>query len=66
MTSEIGIVGQYLETEKGILCLAPEILEDLHNRTKEGNIYSFGIMLREMWYGDLAFKELKPLNKVTF
>ena len=66
MIADIGIVGQFLETEKSIIYLAPEVLANLNMRTKEADIYSYGIMLWEMWYGTQAFTELMPLNKTTF
>ncbi len=66
MIADIGIVGQFLETEKSIIYLAPEVLANLEMRTKEADIYSYGIMLWEMWYGIQAFTELMPLNKTTF
>ncbi|XP_028400626.1 dual serine/threonine and tyrosine protein kinase-like [Dendronephthya gigantea] len=64
--SDIGILGQLSETEVSMPYLAPEVLEDLTNRTKQADIYSYGIMLWEMWYGTQAFKELMPIDKVTF
>ncbi len=66
MITDIGMVGQFLETEKSIIYLAPEVLANLNMRTKEADIYSYGIMLWEMWYGIQAFTELMPLNKTTF
>ena len=66
MIADIGIVGQFLVTEKSMIYLAPEVLANLDMRTKEADIYSYGIMLWEMWYGTQAFTELKPLNKTTF
>ena len=64
--SDIGIAGQFLETEKSITYLAPEVLEGLTNRTKEADIYSYGIVLWEMWYGTQAFTELTPIKKASF
>ena len=64
--SDIGILGRCFETEKSITYLAPEVLEDQTNRTKEADMYSYGIMLWEMWYGIQAFTELMPIDKVTF
>ena len=64
--SDIGILGRCSETEKSITYLAPEVLEDLKNRTKEADMYSYGIMLWEMWYGTQAFTELMPIDKVAF
>ena len=64
--ADIEIVGQFLETEKSIIYLAPEVLANLEMRTKEADMYSYGIMLWEMWYGAQAFTELMPLNKTTF
>ncbi|XP_028400788.1 serine/threonine-protein kinase STY17-like [Dendronephthya gigantea] len=66
MISDIGIVGQFLETEKSITNLAPEVLEDLRNRTKAADVYSYGIVLWEMWYGAHAFREFMPIEKVQF
>ena len=66
LISDIGIVGQYMETEKSITYLAPEVFENPINRTKEADIYSYGIMLWEMWYGVQAFTDFMPINKVTF
>ena len=66
MISDIGIVGRFLETEKSIIYLAPEVLKVLTNRTKESDIYSYGITLWEMWYGTQAFTELMPIKKVPF
>ena len=63
---DIGIVGRILETEQSIIYLAPEVLADLKVRKKEADIYSYGIMLWEMWYGIQAFAELKPFDKATF
>ena len=34
--------------------------------TKAADIYSFGIMLWEMWYGVVAFQELMPIVKEEF
>ncbi|XP_028400792.1 tyrosine-protein kinase transmembrane receptor Ror-like [Dendronephthya gigantea] len=64
--SDIGIVGQHLETERSITYLAPEVFEDQMNCTKEADIYSYGIMLWEMWYGKQAFTELMPIEIVEF
>lgn len=47
MISDVGIECQFLETEKSITCLAPEVIEDLTNRTKQADIYSNGIVLRK-------------------
>ena len=66
MIGDTGVVGRFLETEKSIIYLAPEVLADLTNRTKKADIYSYGIMLWEMWYGTHAFTELMPLDKATF
>ena len=66
MVSDIGIVGQFLETEKSIIYLAPEVLKVLTNRTKEADIYSYGIVLWETWYGTQAFKEIMPIEKAPF
>ena len=66
MISDIGIVGKISETAKSIIYLAPEVFEDLRIRTKEADVYSYGIALWEMWYGTQAFTELMPINKVTF
>ena len=46
--------------------LAPEVQADLTIRKKEADIYSYGIMLWEMWYGIQAFAELMPLDETTF
>ena len=64
--ADIGIVGQFLETEQSIIYLAPEVLADPLVRKKEADIYSYSIMLWEMWYGTQAFTELMPLDKTTF
>ncbi|XP_028400657.1 uncharacterized protein LOC114523822 [Dendronephthya gigantea] len=66
MISDVGIAGRFLETEKSMPYLAPEVLENLTNRTKKADIYSYGIMLWEMWYGTQAFTELMPIDKVKF
>ncbi|XP_028400655.1 serine/threonine-protein kinase STY8-like [Dendronephthya gigantea] len=66
LISDVGIVGQFLETEKSITYLAPEVLEDLTNRTKEADMYSYGIVLWEMWYGAQAFTELMPVKRDRF
>ncbi|XP_028401024.1 serine/threonine-protein kinase STY8-like [Dendronephthya gigantea] len=66
LISDVGIVGQFLETEKSITYLAPEVLEDLTNRTKEADMYSYGIVLWEMWYGAQAFTELMPIKRDRF
>ena len=66
MIGDTGIVGRFLETEKSIIYLAPEVVADLTNRTKKADIYSYGIMLWEMWYGTQAFTELMPLDKTAF
>ncbi|XP_028400622.1 uncharacterized protein LOC114523788 [Dendronephthya gigantea] len=66
MISDIGIVGRFLETEKSIIYLAPEVLKVLTNRTKESDIYSYGIVLWEMWYGMPAFMEHMPIKKAQF
>ena len=59
-------MGRFKKTEKSIIYLAPEVLEDLKKYTKAADIYSYGIMLWEMWYGTQAFEELMPLNKAEF
>ncbi|XP_046839706.1 uncharacterized protein LOC124433902 isoform X1 [Xenia sp. Carnegie-2017] len=64
--SDVGIVGEFKETEKSIIYHAPEVLENLHHMTKAADIYSFGIMLWEMWYGVVAFEELMPIVKEEF
>ena len=64
--ADIGIVGQFLDTEQSIIYLAPEVLAEPLVRKKEADIYSYGIMLWEMWYGTQAFTELMPLDKATF
>ena len=64
--TDIGIVGRYTETEKGIIYLAPEVLENLLKRKKEADVYSYGIMLWEMWYGLQAFSEIMPLGITKF
>ena len=64
--TDIGIVGQYRETEKSIIYLSPEVMEKLRVRMKESDVYSYGIMLWEMWYGMHAFNELKPLKLNPF
>ena len=66
MITDIGILGQFKETDKSIIYLAPEVLADLETRRKEADIYSYGITLWEMWHGIQAFTELMPLNKTTF
>ncbi|XP_028400787.1 uncharacterized protein LOC114523923 [Dendronephthya gigantea] len=66
MISDVGIVGRFLETEKSMPYLAPEVLENLTNRAKEADMYSYGIVLWEMWYGTQAFTELMPTDKVKF
>ena len=66
MISDVGIVGQFLETENSIIYLAPEVLENLTNRTKEADMYSYGLVLWEMWYGTQAFTEIMPIDKNTF
>ncbi|XP_028400784.1 uncharacterized protein LOC114523921 [Dendronephthya gigantea] len=66
MISDIGIVGRFLETDKSIIYLAPEVLKVLTNRTKESDIYSYGIVLWEMWYGMPAFTEHMPIKKAQF
>ena len=67
MIADIGIVGQCKETDKNIVYLAPETLaKKSYVRTKASDIYSFGIMMWEMWYGDLAFEEHMPVNKDDF
>ena len=64
--TDIGIVGQYRETERSIIYLSPEVLKKLQVRMKESDVYSYGIMLWEMWYGMHAFNELKPLELNPF
>ena len=64
--TDIGFVGQIVETKESFVYLAPEVLENLMIRKKEADIYSYGIMLWEMWYGTQAFTELMPLDKTTF
>ena len=59
-------MGRYTETEKSINYLAPEVLVDLFRRKKESDVYSYGIMLWEMWHGEKAFAELMPLEITTF
>ena len=66
MIGDIGIVGIFKETEKSIIYLAPEVLKDTDMCTKAADIYSYGIMVWEMWYGTKAFQELMPLDKATF
>ena len=66
MIGDIGIVGIFKETEKSIIYLAPEVLTDPVMCTKAADIYSYGIMMWEMWYGTKAFEELMPLDKATF
>ncbi|XP_028400623.1 dual serine/threonine and tyrosine protein kinase-like [Dendronephthya gigantea] len=66
MISDVGIVGQFVETEKSIIYLAPEVLENLANRTKEADMYSYGLVLWEMWYGTQAFTELMPIDRAAF
>ncbi|XP_028400624.1 uncharacterized protein LOC114523790 [Dendronephthya gigantea] len=65
MISDVGIVGRFLKIPKSITHLAPEVLEDLTNRTKEADIYSYGIVLWEMWYATQAFNEIMPIENVT-
>lgn len=59
-------MGQYAETEKSILYLAPEVLKDLLKRKKEADVYSYGILLWEMWHGTKAFTEIMPLEITSF
>ena len=66
MIADIGIVGTFKETERSIIYLAPEVLENRMNCTKAADVYSFGIMMWEMWYGVQAFTELMPFDKATF
>ena len=66
MITDIGILGQFKETDKSIIYLAPEVLADLETRRKEADIYSYGIMLWEMWYGIQAFTEIMPIDKSRF
>ena len=42
------------------------MLKNLEHRIKAGDIYSFGIMLWEMWYGVRAFQELMPIIRENF
>jgi serine/threonine protein kinase len=63
---DVGIVGTFKETERSIIYLAPEVLEDRMNCTKAADVYSFGIVMWEMWHGKQAFEELMPLDKATF
>jgi serine/threonine protein kinase len=63
---DVGIVGTFKETERSIIYLAPEVLEDRMNCTKAADVYSFGIVMWEMWHGKQAFTELMPFDKVTF
>ncbi|XP_046852544.1 dual serine/threonine and tyrosine protein kinase-like isoform X2 [Xenia sp. Carnegie-2017] len=64
--SDVGIVGQFKEAEESLIYLAPEVLKNLEHRIKPGDIYSFGIMLWEMWYGVTAFRELMPIIRENF
>ena len=66
MIGDIGIVGKFKKIEKSIIYIAPEVLQNLENCTKAADIYSYGIMLWEMWYGTHAFQELMPLVKEKF
>ena len=66
MIGDIGIVGTFKGTEKSIIHLAPEVLTDRVNCTRAADIYSFGIMMWEMWNGIEAFTEMMPLDKDTF
>jgi hypothetical protein len=66
MIGDIGIVGIFKETEKSIIYLAPEVLKDPKKCTNAADIYSYGIMVWEMWYGTKVFEELMPLDKATF
>jgi serine/threonine protein kinase len=66
MIGDIGIVGKFTERWKSIIYLAPEVLQNLEKCTKAADIYSYGIMLWEMWYGTQAFQELMPLIKAKF
>ena len=59
-------MGRYTETEKSIIYLAPEVLKDLLKRNKEADVYSYGIMLWEMWHGAKAFTEIMPLEIISF
>ena len=52
-------MGQYRETEKSIVYLSPEVLRNQNVRSKESDVYNYGIMLWEMWYGVEAFNEIK-------
>ena len=63
--TDIGIVGQYRETEKSIVYLSPEVLRNLNVRSKESDVYSYGIMLWEMWYGVEAFNEMKFMPDIV-
>jgi dimethylaniline monooxygenase (N-oxide forming) len=66
MIGDTGIVGRFLEMEKSMIYLAPEVLKSLTKRTTKADIYSYGIMLWEMWYGTQAFTELMPIDQKTF
>ena len=63
---DIGIVGTFTDSEKSIIYFAPEVMDDRQNCTKAADIYSFGIVMWEMWNGIQAFTELMPIEKVTF
>ena len=64
--SDIGISGQFYVTERSMIYLAPEVLKSFDNMKKEADIYSFSILLWEMWHGDKAFEELRPIKTDDF
>ncbi|XP_046839718.1 dual serine/threonine and tyrosine protein kinase-like isoform X2 [Xenia sp. Carnegie-2017] len=62
--SDIGISGQFYVTERSMIYLAPEVLKSFDNMKKEADIYSFSILLWEMWHGDKAFESLDQLEQM--
>ena len=63
--ADIGIIGQDEVTEKNMIYAAPEVLQT-NSYSAGSDVYSFGLMLWEMWYGSQVFAEIMPLKKCEF
>lgn len=59
--SDVGIRTHTLMTESIIVYYAPEVIQ-LQSYNASADLYSFGIILWEMWYGEKVFNEIAPIE----
>ena len=63
--SDVGIRTETRMTERNIVYYAPEVIKFM-SYNASADIYSFALILWEMWYGKEVFSELKPLDIDNF